>query len=379
MPTYRTWIEVDERALVANLNVLRSLTAPGARFCAVVKANAYGHGLRETAQILARNGVDAFAVDSLDDGLLLRSLFPSAVVLVAGYVMRERLAEAVRANLSLTVYDRETIRALEEIAAGDARRAIVHLKLETGTNRQGVLLEGLPDILEALRVCPHVSLEGVSTHFANIEDPVDTRFATLQLTRFQEALASIRAAGVDPSLVHCACSAALILYPDTHFSMVRAGISLYGHWSAPETQLAAIKHMVKCDLTPVLSWKTRVAQVKQVPAGVPVGYGLSETTRKPTRLAILPVGYWDGYDRSLSSVGEVLIAGNRCKVVGRVCMNMLMVDASSVPHLAPEQEAVLIGRGGRHHVTAEEIAARTGTIAYEVLARINPTLPRIVV
>lgn len=379
MSTHRTWVEVDERALVSNLNVLRSLTAPGARFCAVVKANAYGHGLKETTQILARNGVDAFAVDSLDDGLLLRSLFPSVLVLVAGYVLHERLGEAVRANLSLTVYDRETIRLLEECAAGDARTASIHLKIETGTNRQGVLSEGLTDVLGVLRSCPHVSLEGISTHFANIEDPADTRFATLQLTRFQEALTAVHAAGFDPMHIHCACSAALILYPDTHFSLVRAGISLYGHWSAPETQLAAIKHMVKCDLSPVLSWKTRVAQVKQVPAGVPVGYGLSEVTRKPTRLAILPVGYWDGYDRSLSSVGEVLIAGNRCKVVGRVCMNMMMVDASSVPNLQPEQEAVLIGRGGRHHITAEEVAARTGTISYEILSRINPTLPRIVV
>ncbi len=379
MPMHRTWVELDERALVNNLNVLRSLMAPGARFCAVVKANAYGHGLRETVQILARNGVDAFAVDSLDDALALRSILPSALVLVTGYVLRERLAEAARADLSLTVYDRETIRALEELAAGDARTVRVHLKLETGTNRQGVLPEGLSDVLETLRQCPRVLLEGVSTHFANIEDPADTRFATLQLTRFQEGLNAVRMAGFDPSLVHCACSAALILYPDTHFSMVRAGISLYGHWSAPETQLAAIKHVVKCDLSPVLSWKTRVAQVKQVPAGVSVGYELSEVTRKPTRLAILPVGYWDGYDRSLSSVGEVLIAGNRCKVVGRVCMNMLMVDASAVPNLQPEQEAVLIGRGGRHHVTAEEIAARTGTIAYETLSRIHPTLPRIVV
>ncbi len=379
MPASRTWIEVDERALVANLNTLRALLAPGARFCAVVKANAYGHGLKEVVQILARNGVDAFAVDALDDGLLLRSLLPSATVLVAGYVVRDRLTDAVRANLSLTVYDRETVRLLEEIAATDARQAHVHVKIETGTNRQGVLPEQLGDLLDALHVSPHVTLEGVSTHFANIEDPADTRFATLQLTRFQEALAAVQAAGFDPPLVHCACSAALILYPDTHFSMARAGISLYGHWSAAETQLAAIKHMVKCDLSPVLSWKTRVAQVKQVPAGVPVGYGLSEVTRKPTRLAVLPVGYWDGYDRSLSSVGEVLIAGNRCKVVGRVCMNMMMVDASSVPNLQPEQEVVLIGRGGRHLITAEELAARTGTIAYEVLARLNPTLPRLVV
>ena len=170
----------------------------------------------------------------------------------------------------------------------------------------------------------------------------------------------------------------MILYPETHNSLVRAGIALYGIWPSSQTQLTAIKHMVKCDLTPVLTWKTRIAQVKMLPAGVAVGYGLTEITRRPTRLAVLPVGYWDGYDRGLSNAGEVLIAGTRCKIIGRICMNMMMVDVSSVPNAAAEQEVVLLGRSGRHMITAEEIAAKLGTISYEVLTRINPLLPRLV-
>lgn len=378
MPSHRTWIEIDQRALASNIASLRGALAEGARLCAVIKANAYGHGQKEVAQICSRHGVDVFAVDSLDDALNLRASFPSATLIVLGYVLRERLEEAVRAQIDLTVYDKETIRALESIGAASARTVDVHLKIETGTHRQGVMPDEMADILDLLGGTAHVQVVGVSTHFANAEDTTDTRYATTQLTRFQEAVDVLRAAGHDPKWIHCACSAAAILYPETHNSLVRTGIALYGIWPSSQTQLTAIKHMVKCDLTPVLTWKTRIAQVKMLPAGVAVGYGLSETTRRPTRLAVLPVGYFDGYDRGLSNIGEVLIAGARCKIMGRVCMNMMMVDVSSVPHAAAEQEVVLIGMSGRHRITADELAAKTGTIAYEILARINPLLPRLV-
>lgn len=378
MPAHRTWIEIDQRALASNIASLRSVLAEGSRLCAVLKANAYGHGQKEVAQICSRNGIDVFAVDSLDDALALRAMFPSATLIVLGYVLHERLEEAVRAQIDLTVYDRETIRVLESIGAAGARKISIHLKIETGTHRQGVMPDEMADLLDLLGGTSHVEVVGVSTHFANVEDTTDTRYATSQLTRFQEAVDIIRAAGHTPRWVHCACSAAVILYPETHNSLVRTGIALYGIWPSSPTQLTAIKHMVKCDLTPVLTWKTRIAQVKMLPAGVPIGYGLTETTRRPTRLAVLPVGYWDGYDRGLSIIGEVLIAGARCKIIGRICMNMMMVDVSSVPNAAAEQEVVLIGISGRHRVTADELAAKVGTISYEILTRINPLLPRLV-
>jgi alanine racemase len=375
----RTWIEIDERALARNIENLTSLLTEGARFCAVVKANAYGHGLKEVVQIAARAGVNAFATDNLSDALTIRKMHPSALLLVLGYVMPHRLDEAVQNDIHLTVYNKETIEQLEEVAVRTAKKAFVHLKLETGTARQGIHEIDLSDFFELIKRNEHVELKGLSTHFANIEDTADPSYATMQFQKFQELKERVQSAGFSPEYIHCACSAAIVLYPDTHDHLVRAGISLYGIWSSDLVEKTARKHNIYCDLTPVLSWKTRVAQVKSLKAGTPVGYGLSEVLGRQSRLAIIPVGYFDGYDRVLSSKGEVLIAGSRCKVVGRICMNMMIVDVSHVPNCEPGQEVVLIGRSGRHAITADHLAKLSDTISYEVLARINSELPRLIV
>ena len=379
MPIHKTWVEIDERALTQNIVSLQALLSPGARFCACLKSNAYGHGLKEVARIASRAGVDAFSVDNVDEALTLREEFPSALLIVLGYTLKERYEDAVMADIHLTVYDRESVFYLETIAAQRARTAFVHLKVETGTARQGILSEDIPDMLGDMGRCPHVTLAGVSTHFANIEDASDSGFATEQFSRFQECVGVIHAAGFRPEWIHCACSAAVILYPDTHGTLVRAGISTYGLWPSASVEQTVRRHNIPLELQPVLTWKTRIAQVKSLPVGTPVGYGLTETLKRNSRIAVLPVGYWDGYDRALSSVGEVLINGTRCKVVGRVCMNMCMVDVSAVPQAEPEGEVVLLGQSGRFAVTAEELADRVGTINYEIVTRINPLLPRIVV
>lgn len=379
MPNVKNWVEIDERALTHNIETLRSLLSPGARLSVCVKGNAYGHGMPEVARVAARAGVDAFTVDTVDEALALRAMLPSALILVLGYTLRERLEDAVCADIHLTLYDPDSVLALEAVAAARAKTAHMHLKVETGTARQGVLPEQLSDLLYVIRRCAHVSLAGVSTHFANIEDSSDTRFATQQFGLFQACLSNIREAGFDPEWIHCANSAATILYPDTHGTLVRPGISAYGLWPSEATEMTARRNNIAAELRPVLTWKTRVAQVKSLPAGTPISYGLTETLRKNSRVAVLSVGYYDGYDRGLSSIGEVLINGTRCKVLGRVCMNMTMVDVSGVPQAEPEQEAVLLGRSGRFAVSAEEIALKTGTISYEIVTRINPLLPRIVV
>lgn len=376
---HKTWVEIDERALTENINAIRSLLTPGARFCAVVKANAYGHGLMEVARIAGRAGVDAFAVDNIDEALTLRAEFPGALILVLGYTMKDRYEEAIQSEIHLTVYDRESVFTLETVAAQRAATAFVHLKIETGTARQGILPADLYDVLDDIGRCGHVALVGVSTHFANAEEATDSRFATQQFTLFQECVVSIQNAGFQPKWIHCACSAAVILYPDTHGTLVRPGIALYGIWPSVSTEQVARRHNIPLELRPVLTWKTRIAQIKSLPAGTPVSYGMTETLRRNSRIAVLPVGYSDGYDRGLSSVAEVLINGTRCKVIGRVCMNMCMVDVSSVPQAEPETEVVLIGRSGRFAVTADELAEHANTISYEILARINPLLPRIVV
>lgn len=375
---YRTWVEIDEQALISNVKTLRELSE-GARFCAVLKANAYGHGMKDVAQIVARAGVTAFAVDTLSDAIELRLLFPSALILVLGYVMFDEYTEAIRHQIEITLYDKEGITHAEKIAAATASTIRVHLKIETGTSRQGVFPEELTDLLLEIKRCKHIDLVGVSTHFANIEDTGNAEYASQQFSRFTQAVETIHQMGFSPESIHCACSAAVLLYPDTHLTLVRSGIAMYGIWPSELIEKTVRKQNLSCDLRPVLQWKTRVAQVKSLGAGTPIGYGLTERLKQRSRIAVLPVGYWDGYDRHLSSVGEVLISGYRCKVMGRVCMNMMMVDVSAVPSVVKEQTVTLLGVDGRHEITADEIAKNTQTIAYEVLTRINPRTPRVIV
>ncbi|MEK7452018.1 MAG: alanine racemase [Patescibacteria group bacterium] len=376
---YRTWIELREQALVSNIQTLRSLIGTGAIFCAVLKANAYGHGLKEVARIARRVGVDAFAVDSIEEALILRDLFPTSLLIVLGYTMSERFSDAIHAQIDLTLYDLEGLRELEAIASKSAQQARVHLKIETGTSRQGANMDDVPDLLNILRESPHIQLTGLSTHFANLEDTYNPEYATLQFQRFQAVCELVARFGFSPEYKHCACSAAIILYPDTQGTLVRAGISLYGIWPSSSIEETMKKQSISCKLEPVLTWKTRIAQVKSLPAGTPIGYGLTETLTKRSRIAVLPVGYYDGYDRRLSSKGEVLIGGYRCRVIGRVCMNMMMVDVSAVPNVLKNQEAILLGSDARHHMSADQIATKISTISYEIVSRIHPALPRVIV
>lgn len=376
---HRTWVEIKELALANNIQTLRSLVGSEAVFCAVVKANAYGHGLKDVARIARRNGVDAFAVDCIEDALILRDLFPTSLIIVLGYTMSDRFHEAIKEQIDLTMYDLEGLRELEAVASKSALPARVHLKIETGTSRQGVTLDDLPDLLNVFRASSHLQLLGVSTHFANIEDTENPDYAALQFQRFTQALEIVQTFELTPEYIHCACSAAILLYPQTYGTLVRAGISLYGIWSSDLVKEVMHKQAIACELQPVLTWKTRIAQVKSVAGGTPISYGLTEIVQKRSRIAVLPVGYADGYDRRLSSRGEVLIAGYRCKVMGRVCMNMTMVDVSNVPNVQKNQEVILIGKDARNIMTADMLAQKMGTIPYEVLSRINASIPRIIV
>lgn len=379
MKCYRTWVEVSERALTHNIETLRSLLEGDARFCAVVKANAYGHGLKEVAGIAGRAGVDAFAVDSIDDALLLREMFPRALILTLGYVMFDRFKEALQSSIHVTLYDQEGIEYAQSVGRELAKTFPIHLKIETGTVRQGVMIEDLPDIALLLSRSDRVSLEGVSTHFANIEDSDNPDFAALQFSLYEKAVTILAQFQLTPTWSHCACSAAIILYPQTHKTLVRAGISMYGIWSSEHVENTVRRLNLGCDLQPVLAWKSRVAQIRSIHMGTPIGYGLTEVMKRSGRLAVVPVGYWDGYDRLLSSRGEVIVKGVRCKVMGRVCMNMIIIDVSQVPQITKEDEVMLLGTDGRQRVSVEEIAEHTQTIPYEVLTRINPLLPRVIV
>lgn len=377
----RTWIEIDKQALLHNLEQFLRLTGPSRRVMCVIKSNAYGHGLREVSKIILHSTFSIqhsiwLGVDSIDEAIALREQGITLPILTLGYVPLDRLAEAVLQDIRLTVYNMETLDALWRITAGRPQMiARIHVKVDTGISRQGILPEKL---MEFVRSIPKgVELEGVSTHFANIEDTTDHSYARLQLERFQKVIADLEAAGISVPVKHAACSAAAVLFPETHFDMVRAGISLYGIWSSKETLVSAGSRSDNLALRPVLSWKTRVAQIKTIPAGTPVSYGLTERVSRESRLAVIPVGYYDGFDRRLSSVGNVLVCGKRAKIIGRVCMNMMMADVTDIPEAALEDEVVLIGRQGDERISVDEVAQKIGTIPYELLARLNPILPRV--
>ncbi len=370
----KTWIEVSRSALRHNAAELRRAVGSRVKLMAVVKSNAYGHGTAETVRAVGRQA-DWFGVDSLPEAELVRRAGSKKPVLILGYTPFSQLKEAVRQGFSLTVYDPGTVERLARLAT-KAKPAKLHLKIETGTSRQGILPTDLTPLVRGIMRRDQLRIEGLSTHYANIEDTTDPTYALGQLRRYKDALGTLSALGLEPPVKHTACSAAALLYPETRFNLVRTGISLYGLWSSELTRASLAAAGADIDLKPALTWKTLVAQVKRLPKGTPVSYGLTERLSRDSAVAVLPVGYWDGFDRGLSSVGEVLIRGRRAKVLGRVCMNMCVVDVSGIPGVRSEDEVVLLGRQGRDRISAEELAGKLNTINYEVVTRINPSLPR---
>ena len=372
------WIELDRDAPDHNLQQLRKGLGKGTILCAVVKANAYGHGVKQIVPLFG--SADWFAVNSLEEGVELREIGEKRPVLILGHVPLAELGEAVRNNLDLTVYNRETLAALTRLDLKRIGSARLHLKVETGTGRQGVLPGQVRGFVEQLQSIPGAELVGVSTHFANIEDTLNHDYAQSQLDKFQQALKVLEELKVKPQYIHTAASAAVILFDKTHFNLVRAGIGIYGLWPSRETYLSTLLgHRPVPDLRPVLAWKTRLVQIKELPEGSYIGYGCTYRATRPIRVGVLPVGYADGYDRKLGNTAYVLIRGKRAPVIGRICMNLTMVDISDIPQAGLEEEVVLLGQDGEERITAETMAEWAGTINYEVVTRISPFLPRNVV
>ncbi len=345
---------------------------------AVVKSNAYGHGITEIARIAARSGADSFGVHTIEEAERLASLDLGKGILILGYVGTAQAPRAVASGAAVTVYNAETCEALSAAASAAGRSVRCHVKIETGVHRQGILLDDLDPFLDRIVRLPGLVLAGVSTHFANIEDTTDHSYARRQLEIFKGAASRVRerASG---AVRHCACSAAVLTMPETLFDMVRVGIGMYGLWPSKETLLSILmKGAGETPLRPVMTWKTRIAQIKLVPSGAYIGYGCTYRTTHPTRIAVLPIGYADGYDRRLSGIGTVLVGGRRALVLGRVCMNLVMIDVTDAEGVRLEEEVVLLGRQGSEEVSAAQIASLCNTISYEIVSRIHPQIPRIV-
>ena len=367
-------IEIDREALLHNLEALRSLTKPGTEIAAVVKANAYGHGIDPiVAELYTR--VDTFQVDDIQE---LRSLEGLQIApLVYGYVPVSQIEEAIiKRYADIAVYDKAQLVEMDRVrrASGLSHPCGFSLKIDALLGRQGVLPDDIEAFIAAVSEFPTLRPSSVYAHYANIEDTTDLTHAEDQERAFERAFALVKARW--PSVKrHLSATSGLLTRPTDDAIRVRLGIGLYGLY--PSASLAGSHaHLA---LRPVMRWVSHLAQVKTLPAGHPVGYGLTYRAARPTLVGIVPQGYSDGYDRGLSNVGEVLVHGRRCPVIGRVAMNMFAVDLSAAPDARAEDEVTLLGAQGEERITAEEIAAKLGTIHYEVVARVSPSLPRVVV
>jgi len=369
------WIEVDRNALVHNVQLVRTLIGPDCLLMAVVKANAYGHGAIETGHILLKAGADRLAVATLSEGVELRQAGIHAPILVLGYTPGRLAAVAVSHHITVAVYDLETAQAFAA-AATLAQPAMLHVKINTGMNRLGLLPAEAPDFLKTLYTMPRLSVEGIFTHFAT-SDLDDKDFAWVQFRQFQHLINLLNEQGLRPPLAHAANSAAVLTMPETHLDMVRTGIALYGlHPDPDETRLPAA-------FRPALSWKTEIAQVRTLQPGETVSYGREFIAAQPMTIAVLPVGYADGFPRRPFHWGSVLIHGRAAPLLGRVCMDQVMVDVSAIVAEAGPvcqgDEVVLIGCQNDAQLTAEIIAKRLGTNNYDVVSRILARVPRIFV
>ena len=353
-------VEVDRAALRHNFRQVRKLVGPTVDILAVVKADAYGHGLVPAAQAFAEAGATAFGVAEVEEGVRLRQSGITGQIVIMLGVDRQGAAEAVAHDLTPVVYTLESLEALAAQATKAGCRKGVQVKVDVGMGRFGILPHELAPFIAALRRFPSLYLAGIASHFPKADaegDPITEK----QYSLFQELLGQVQEGG-EPRVSHIANSATLMRYPEMRCDLVRPGISLYGCYPADWLGQASA-----LDLRPVMRFATTVLQVKEVPAGQGISYGHRYVTERPTRLAVLPVGYADGYLRRMAGRAEVLLAGQRAPVRGMICMNACMADVTDIPGVKAGDEAVLLGRQGAGEIRAEEIARWSDTINYEIL------------
>lgn len=371
-PDRPTWLEVDLSAIGQNTQLIKRLVGPDVQVLVSLKADAYGHGAQRVARTVLHNGATWLGVATVSEGEPLRAVGITAPILIFGYTAPWQAREAVRLDLRATVYSLESARALSRAARDLGREARVHVKIDSGMARLGLRAEDVPGVItffEALRELPGLMVEGIFTHFATA-DSADQTYARRQLERFQQVLAALGERGLRPPLTHAANSAATLALPEARFDMVRPGAAIYGLQPSDEVRLPE-------GFRPALAFKTQVAQVKDLPPGEGIGYGATYVTQRPTRIAVLPVGYADGFRRAPATWGEVLVRGQRAPLVGRVSMDQCVIDVTAIPGVRQGDEVVLIGRQGDETLTAEDVARRLGTISYEVVAELLARVPRI--
>ncbi len=383
----RTWIEIDTRALEYNLKIFLKLIPKRTRFMAVVKSNAYGHGLVQVAKQLVESGIRNpesrilnskfkilnsrlwFGVDSVVEALRLRKEGIKNPILVLGFTLPSMMSEAVRVGVTISISNFDSLADL----ARAKEKPIFHLKFDTGMHRQGFLAEDSARVIRFLKI-HHLSPQGIFTHFASAKDIAYPTYTLGQLKQFKIIIRRFERAGFKSMIKHASASGGTLLFPETHLDMVRIGMGLYGYWPSLESQITYQGSQIT--LRPVLTWKTVVAETKEISKGSYVGYDLTERVSRKTKIAVLPIGYWHGYDRGLSGIGEVVIRGRRRKLLGRVSMDMIVADVTDNPRVLAGDIAALIGKQGKEEVWADELALKIATSQYEFLTRINPLIHR---
>ena len=377
------WAEIDLQAIAHNMQELRRFTRPQVLLMAAVKGNAYGHGAVKIAQTAVDNGADALGVARIEEGLELRQAGLDIPILIMGHTAPSLTAHLIDHALTQTVYTLDTARELSAAAQGLGQTLKVHLKVDTGMGRLGLIPDSgrssssdipasdraLEEVIQ-IHQLPGLKLEGIFTHFASA-DSADKTFAHQQLSRFTRFLAELEKAGIDDITHHAANSAAIIDLPESHLDMVRAGIALYGLYPSDEVGQG------KINLIPAMTLKTRIIHLKPVAAGFKVSYGSTYTTPAPTTIATVPVGYADGYSRLLSNRGQMLVHGQRAPIVGRICMDLTMLDVGHIADVHLDDEVVVFGRQGKVLLSADEVAAQIDTINYEIVAALTARVPRI--
>jgi alanine racemase len=372
-----TWAEISLGTLCDNFRTVQRYVGPQVEVCAVIKADAYGHGATPCALALEVTGAKWFGVTTTDEGMPLRSAgLRGRILLMTGYWRGEE-EEVVRQNLTATVWEPWHVELLDRAARRlQAPRQPIHLKIDTGMGRLGVGLEEVSRMCREIRRFPNVALEGISTHFASSE-VLDAPETEIQVANFDRAIQMVREEGLTPSLCHMDNTGGLLARPETWKNMVRPGIALYGYALRPIREGRPAATDPSLLLQPALSWRSRIISLRGFGAGQRLGYNGTYTTRVASKIAVLPVGYADGYRRGLSNRGRVVIRGAYAPIVGTISMDLTLIDVTHVPGVAEGDEVILIGSSGSLRVDAAEVAAICGTAPYEILCGISKRVPRI--
>ena len=370
-----SYIEISKDNLIHNIKQFRGLVKGNTKIAVVIKANAYGHGDKEIAKIASLH-VDYFQVDSIEEAERVRSVSRKSI-LIFGYLNEDGVKRAIKINAIICAFDLVHVLKINHIANLLKTKIKIHLAIDSYLGREGIMPSQVLGIIKEIKNLNNIILDGIYSHFANIEDTMNSTHANRQIDTYHKCVEIFKENGFKDIKTHISATSGILVYEkgENLHNIVRLGIGLYGLWPSEHLEYLNKK---KISLKPVLRWVTHVAQVKVLPANFPIGYGLTYITKKATKIAVIPQGYYDGLTRSLSNNGEFLIKGKKAKILGRVAMNMTVVDVSGIKDVMMDDEVVIIGTQNKAIITVEEVAKKMDTINYEVTTKISALLPRVV-